>query len=434
MAAKTEPIPLETASPSEDYSSDEVSDRPIPPLDGGAGAWRFLVGAFVVEAVLWGFPLSYGVFQDYYSIHPNFKHDNNIAIIGTAATSIYYLGGPLATPFVAQYQKWQRHMAVAGWLSCVVALVAASFTDSVPGLIATQGVLYGFSFLFLSYPILRMLNEWFVRRRGLAFGVMSAGAGCSGVGFPFLLELLLARYGYQTTLRAVAVAQFVTVLPVIPLLKGRLPASARQDPRRIDTGFLRKPLFYCFALSNLFQGLGYHIPSLYLPTYATSLGLPGAVGALILAASNLATIFGQLGFGYVSDRVRNVLILVFASSSVAAVASFLIWGYVSSLASLLAFSLIYSFSAGGYLCLWQRFGSILSEDPVPVYSIMALGKGIGNILTGPITAPLMTGKLDPGYSQGRFGPLIIFLGSMMLGSSMGILGWPFFPKAKEAEE
>lgn len=54
MDTKTKPIILETESPSEDYSSDGLSGRPVPPPDGGAGAWKFLVGAFVVEAVLWG--------------------------------------------------------------------------------------------------------------------------------------------------------------------------------------------------------------------------------------------------------------------------------------------------------------------------------------------------------------------------------------------
>ncbi|KAF3808901.1 putative acetyltransferase [Colletotrichum gloeosporioides] len=258
------------------------------------------------------------------------KQDSNIAVIGTVATSVYFLGGPIATPLVARFQAWQRHMIVVGWLGCCVSLAVASFMSSVPGLIATQGVLYGFAFTLLYYPVLRMLNEWFVHRRGFAFGIMSTGAGCSGVGLPFLLEWLLAKYGYQTTLRAMAVVQFITVLPVIPLLKGRLPVSRQGTLRKDDFGFLKKPLFYCFAFVNLLEALGYYIPFLYLPTYATSLGLSGTTGALILAANNLAMIFGQLALGYVSDRVKNVLTLVFASSFSAAVASFTIWGYGGS--------------------------------------------------------------------------------------------------------
>ncbi|KAL0932837.1 MFS monocarboxylate [Colletotrichum truncatum] len=430
MATDTQVIPLEEIPSTEEDHRQQSSHQSLPAPDGGAAAWKFLAGAFVIEAVLWGFPLSYGVFQEYYSKHPDFKKDSNVAVIGTVATSVYFLGGLVATPLVARYQKWQRHLIVVGWLGCVVSLVAASFATTVPGLIATQGVMFGFAFLIVYYPILRMLNEWFIKRRGWAFGVMSAGAGCSGAGFPFLLELLLSKYGYQTTLRAVAVGVFITVLPIIPLLKGRLPVSNQGALRKMDTGFLRQPLFYCFAMSNLLQGLGYYIPYLYLPTYATSIGLSGTAGALILAASNVATVFGHLGLGYVSDRVNNVLILVFVSSFVSALASFLMWAYASSLAPLVAFSLIYGVASGGFPCLWQKFGSVLSEDPGPVYSFMALGKGIGNILTGPITTSLMTGPVRSGYGQGRFEPLIVYLGSMMLASSMGILGWTLVPRSR----
>ncbi|KZL80893.1 mfs monocarboxylate [Colletotrichum incanum] len=317
----------------------------------------------------------------------------------------------------------------------------ASFATSVPGLIATQGFLYGFAFLFVNYPLLRMLNEWFVERRSLAYGIMSTGAGCSGVGLPFLLESLLSKYGYQTTLQATAVAQFIILLPMIPLLKGRLPASRRGVLRKGDFNFFRQPLFYCFALTNFLEALGYYIcwihsdpdinniPSLHLPTYATSLGFSGTLGALVLAANNLATICGQLALGYITDHVNNVLILVFASSFVAAAASFTIWGYATSLAQLLSFSLLFGLATSGFPCLWNKFGSALLEDPGPVYSFMAFGKGVGNVLTGPISTPLVRGSVESGYGIGRFAPLILYTGSMMLCSSLGVFGWPLMRKA-----
>ncbi|GKT66338.1 MFS monocarboxylate transporter [Colletotrichum tofieldiae] len=305
----------------------------------------------------------------------------------------------------------------------------ASFATSVPGLIATQGFLYGFAFLFVNYPLLRMLNEWFVERRGLAYGIMSTGAGCSGVGLPFLLESLLSKYGYRTTLQAMAVTQFITLLPMIPLLKARLPASRGGVLRKGDFKFLGEPLFYCFALMNFLEALGYYIPSLFLPTYATSLGFSGTMGALILAANNLATIFGQLALGYITDRVNNVLILAFTSSFVAAAASFTIWGYATSLAPLLSFSLLFGLATGGYSCLWNKFGSALSEDPGHIYSFMAFGKGVGNILTGPISSPLVKGSVESGYGLSRFAPLILYTGSIMLCSSLGVFGWPLMRKA-----
>lgn len=371
-----------------------------------------------------GFPVTFGVFQKYYTSHPQFEGNSNVAIIGTVSTSIYFIGAPIATPIVARFHRYQRLMCITGWAICVVSLIAASFCDSVNGLIGTQGVLYGFGFTMIYFPVLRMINEWFVARRGLAYGVLFGGGGLSGAGLPFLLELLLSKYGYRTTLRAVAVAMFVLVAPFLHLLKGRVPPASHGAIRAVDFSFLRQPLFWCFALSNLFQGFAYYIPSLYLPSYAASIGLSGTMGALLLAAHNVATGFGMFGFGWLSDRTSNVLLLVFASSFMASVASFVIWGFANSLAVLIVFALVFGLFAGAFPVFWAKFGAVLSDDPQPVYSMMAFGKGIGNLATGPITAGLLTRPVSSGYGMGRYESLILFLGSFMLCSSLGILGWP----------
>ncbi|KAH6981256.1 major facilitator superfamily domain-containing protein [Ilyonectria sp. MPI-CAGE-AT-0026] len=419
------PLPNEEDSLGPDHEEQTGSHvQVLPPVDQGPEAWKFLFASFFIEALLWGFPLSYGVFQDYYSRQPEFAGDNNIAIIGTLSTSIYFIGAPFAMPLVKRYQRFQRYMVVAGWSGCALSLFAASFCTSVKGLIATQGIFYGVSFLMLYFPLLRMLNEWFVQRRGFAYGVLYGGGGASGVGLPFLLEMLLSKYGYHTTLRVVAVAQFVLIAPVLPFVKGRLPTSAHSAFRTVDIQFLSEPLFYCFAVSNLFQGFAYYIPSLYLPSFASDLGLSTTMGALILALNNGATVFGQVGFGLLSDRVNNVLILVCVSSLASAIASFALWGCARSLETIMTFSLVYGWFAGGYVVFWTKFGSVLSEDPQLPFSLMAFGRGIGNIATGPLAASLTTGSVMSGYGLGKFQPLIIFLGSCMLCSSFGILGYP----------
>ncbi|KAI8670524.1 MFS domain-containing protein [Fusarium keratoplasticum] len=412
----------------------------LPPPDRGPAAWKFLFGIFTIEAVLWGmgalftngtdsltvsgFPLSYGVFQDYYSKQPEFEGDSNLAVIGTVSTSIYFLGAPIATPLVKRFQRWQRHMITAGWAGCVASLVAASFMKSVSGLIVTQGVLYGTSFILLYFPLLIMLNEWFVQRRGVAYGVMSAGSGASGVGYPFLLEVLLSKYGYQTTLRAVAVAAFVLGGPILFMLKPRLPPSHHGALRILDFGFAKKPLFWVFAVSNLIQGFGYYIPALYLPTFASLIGISGTLGALILSAENLAIVISQLIFGFILDRTNNMLLLIFISSFVSAVVSFALWGFAHSFVTLLMFALLFGLFAGAFPVLWAKFGSVISEDPAQIYSLMAFGKGIGNLATGPVTAKLLTQPVSSGYGIGKFEPVIIFLGSFMFCSSLAIFGWP----------
>ncbi|KAH8646907.1 major facilitator superfamily domain-containing protein [Xylariales sp. PMI_506] len=428
MAAMEEELqPVGVAAHAAVHASDDVDNdliQSLPPMDRGIDAWKFLLGSFAIEAILWGFAANFGVFQDYYSQQPEFEGNDKIAVIGTVATSVYFLGAPIASQLVKRFQRWQRHLVVFGCALCVLSLVVASFCASVSGLIATQGFMYGFGFLILYFPVLRMLDEWFAKRRGLAYAVLSAGGGISGICLPFILEWLLSAYGYRTTLRIVAVSQFILIGPVLPLLKGRLPPSNNTSMRKSDVKFLAKPLFYCFAISNLCQGLGYYIPSLYLPSFASAIGSSGTIGASVLALNNIATVGGQLCFGHLVDRGTDVLILVSITTIVSSIASFTLWGFSTSLGPLMVFAIIYGWFAGAFAVFWPKFGSLLSDDPQAVYSLMAFGKGIGNILIGPISAGLLTRPISSGYGMGRYQSLVVFLGVSMFCSSLAILGWP----------
>src|SRR5699024_9366273 len=136
----------------------------------------------------------------------------------------------------------------------------------------------------------------------------------------------------------------------------------------------------------------------------TGMGLSGSVGALILAVNNLACVVGQVAFGHLTDRKANIHVLVSATTFVAGVATLTLWGRGGWLATLLAFSAVYGACAGAYIVFWPKFGSLLSEDPQTVYSLMAFGKGIGNVVTGPISAGLVRGQVTAGgYGLGRFG-------------------------------
>jgi hypothetical protein len=70
----------------------------------------------------------------------------------------------------------------------MLALGTGSLTSQFGGLVATQGLMYGVGFITLYWPIMSMVNEWWVVRKGFAFGlIMSAG------GKYLLLHDLLER-------------------------------------------------------------------------------------------------------------------------------------------------------------------------------------------------------------------------------------------------
>lgn len=83
-----ERVPSQTGQSTEledHFRPTNESVRPIPPADGGKEAWLFLAACFIMEAVIWGFPFTFGLFQEYFSTHEPFASQGNTAIIGTCA-------------------------------------------------------------------------------------------------------------------------------------------------------------------------------------------------------------------------------------------------------------------------------------------------------------------------------------------------------------
>ncbi len=248
-----------------------------------------------------GFSVSFGVSQNYYTKLPEFKGNPYIPIVGTMASGIPYLGGPVMAVFVRRYQHYRLYIIWIGWPLCILGLIAGSFASSLGPLIFTQGIMYGgeckslshvvyliltwalAGFVIFYYPISSIVNEWWIAHRGMAFGVITSAAGASGIAMPLITEALLDRYGYRTTLRAIAVAMIVLTGPPIPPMRSRLPPSHASAVTRTAWSFASKSLFLVYCFANFTQGFGFFFPSLFLPSYANSIGLNARQGAMLLS-------------------------------------------------------------------------------------------------------------------------------------------------------
>ncbi|KAF2227194.1 major facilitator superfamily domain-containing protein [Elsinoe ampelina] len=454
-------------TPAISYQDTTTADEPqfneqhLAPVDGGRAAWKLLVTAFVFEALLWGFPLSFGVFQEYYSRQPEFRDNRYISVVGTVATGLSYLGAPLTIPIIKRFQKYQRHMIWIGCTPlCILGLVAGSFASTLEYLILSKGVLYGLGFLIFYYPILSMVNEYWIQRRGMAYGLLCSATGLSGTVLPLLTETLLNRYGHRTTLRIMAVSLTILTGPLIPFLKPRLPASHHTTSQKTDWSFLRSPLFHIYSLSNILQGLAYFLPALYLPSTATTLGSSPRIAALLLTTMSLAQTIGQFLFGYLSDLLsrpspshppsphstppsspnpdpssssppptNNNLNLLLALTTLISSLSLPLWALPSSLPPLFLFAALYGLFATAFTALWARMASSVTANPGTTPMVFALfnaGKGVGNVLSGPISAGLLrAGRSGDqrGAGKGGFVGVVGFTGGMMLLSALVMGGW-----------
>ncbi|SMR60092.1 unnamed protein product [Zymoseptoria tritici ST99CH_3D1] len=375
------------------------SQSALPPTDEGYLAYIALAGAFVNNALIWGFALSFGVLQEHYTNNPPFNAaPGGIAAIGTTCTGLMYLTMPV---FLSAFQRWPWTRKYSMWTGVpvsAIALVGASFAQTIPQLLVCQGILYGLAGNALVMPTINFINEWWIRRRGFAIGVAIAGDGFGGVVMPLILQALLERVGFRWTLRIVATIIVTLSLPLLFLMKPRLPISATYVSPRVDLSFLQSRLFWIFQLFNTIQALGYFLPVNYLPSIAEELGLSPTLGSLTVLLVNLGMIFGCLAVGSLVDRF-DVTTVLLGVSTISGFTVFAILGLSIVTAPLFIFSIMYGLTAGTYSTHW---GGMIRElqkkhdgtDANLVFGLFALGRGVGSIISGPLSESLVaSGKI-----------------------------------------
>lgn len=357
-----------------------------------------------------------------------------------------YLDTPLIMYLHRRYPKPARYSTIFGLLIMCLALALSSFSTTVPHLLVTQGVFYAVGGSIAYASCIVYLEEWFVARRGLAFGIMWSATGLSGVVLPLLLEWMLSAYGHRTTLRVFACLVFALTAPLSYFLKPRLPVAQASRARPFSLRFVVERPFVLFQLCNVLEAVGFFLPGIYLPSYARAvLGaspLPSVVAMMLV---NVASVVGCVVMGSLIDRLEVTKCFLVASLG-AAVGTFLLWGFSVNLPVLYLFCIVYGLFAGSFSSAWPGVmtevtrrkpregpeeGSGKLADPSMVFAFLAMGRGIGNVASGPLSEVLVNGmpwKGDAfgGYGSG-YGGLIAFTGATaMFGGGSYLwrrLGW-----------
>lgn len=360
-----------------------------------------------------------------------------------------YLDAPIVMGLLRMYPRMGRWSPFAGLAIMCSAIAASSFSQTTTHLIITQGVFFAIGGSISYCPCIVYMDEWFVKRKGLAYGIMWSGTGLAGFALPLVLQFLLDKYGFRTTLRVWAVTLFILIVPLIFFIKPRLPYSAASHPSPFKLGFMRSRVFLLHQTANIAQALGFFLPGIYLPSYARSeLGASTLTAALTVLLINVASVFGCVAMGHFVDKL-HVTTCIMISTVGTTIGTFLLWGMATNLPVLYVYCIIYGLFAGSYTSAWPGImrqvttpsssrsdGSTTtpagsSFDPIMVFGLLAAGRGVGNVLSGPLSAALLNGmpwkgQAAGGYGSG-YGSLIAFTGATALAGGASFLwrrlGW-----------
>ncbi|KAH6874025.1 putative monocarboxylate transporter [Thelonectria olida] len=404
-----------------------------------------LAGAAISQLPIWGFAMSFGVFQEYYSSNWTLRGSRSVTgTIGTTTNGVMYLTMPfVVAPFTRRWASRRQTAAMLGAGLSSISFLLSSWSSNVWHLVVTQGVLAALGSSLIYSTTTLSLGEWFgTSNRAVAYGLTLSCKNIVGSACPFLFRALLDKYGFGVTLRiwaGIVGGTSLLAILLIPTPPSSITPTAHSD-RRIPWNFLRYKDFYVYALAITLQSSGYGIPQTYLSTYARDVTMLSQTSAtLLLTIFNIPGIISSSFFGYLSD---NKYFPLSATSGTAisalgsALSAFLLWGLTSqgSMAVLILFSLTFGFFAGGYSATW---GGILKElelhasrrneaiDMGMVYGLLNGARGVGYVSGGLFSVPLL--KVGSFGSAGKFGyestygALIIYTG---LSTIFG--GWSIF--------
>jgi MFS family permease len=217
-------------------------------------------------------------------------------------------------------------------------LALASLTRQPLHLYLTLGLLVSGGSLCLGYTVHALfLPNWFVRRRGLAFGIAFSGVGAGSIVLLPWVQRLIGQAGWRYACLALAVLVFGVLTP-LNLLQRRRPedlglqpdgesssraTSAAQAANVVDPAWAATDWTLARAAGTarfwwLFVGFlgglfAWYAVQVHQTKYLTEIGFTPSEAAWALGLVPLLGVAGQIGLGHVSDRIGREWVWTFAS-------------------------------------------------------------------------------------------------------------------------
>ena len=177
-------------------------------------------------------------------------------------------------------------------------------------------------------------NRWFVKKRGLALGIVSTGLPIGTMVLSPVSQYLVLVWGWRTSLFFWAALGIILILPLLIIIrnkpedKGLTPdgdnfvnetVGTFSGPQPAGKGMKSKKeigsnlkevagmrSFWLLAFSQLFCGTGCGLLMTHTIIFATDLGYSEMIGATLLSIQGGINLLGALITGHMSDRfARN---------------------------------------------------------------------------------------------------------------------------------
>lgn len=208
------------------------------------------------------------------------------------------------------------------------------------------------TFLFLDLGCVNSIQQYFLRRRGLAIGLAVSGSGFGGLALSSVTQILIDHVGIPWSLRILGIALATIGVCCGMLLRPRITPlfqKGKQEGVRVlpklDFTVFKNTYFLVLYISGAVSGFGYFIPFYMISSYGTSIGLSATLASLALGLMNGASAFGRIALGYIGDRLGYLNAFIICQLGTPLVV-LLIWPFAYNFGVLALFGMLYGFFAG----------------------------------------------------------------------------------------
>jgi MFS transporter, OFA family, oxalate/formate antiporter len=274
----------------------------------------------------------------------------------------------------------------------VIASVAHGFTEML-----TAHVLMGLVLALSLMPAPLLVTEWFTNQRGLAMGVVIAGAPFGGIIMSKFVNYIIERSGWRAGYIGLAVPA-VFVIPMCLLLVRQAPVRSKVSHSiregnsalpgvDLKAGLL-SPIFWLFVLSIFCYGFVQLSAMAHLVPYLSVLGFNRETAVSVYEFINFVAFLGCFMLGSLADRFTLRTVLIFSLFLIAASFVALLWA--KSAVFLWFFIVAFGFNFVAPLALYfVVLAEIVGPRHYPFFS------GIANVsvTVGNALGPLVAGRI-----------------------------------------
>ncbi len=370
--------------------------------------WIVLITSFILSAVGMGVYYCFGVFlkplQDEFNV-------------GRAAvSSIYSVYGLVQLAAVLggkASDKWGPRivLGISGPICCL-AFILSSHVSYLWQLYITYSFLLGIGGCAAYTTSLATISRWFVKKRGLAMGLISAGIACGMMIMPPIVQNFIDNYGWRTAMVILGIASLIVYeVCALTIWKkpedvGLLPYGIEKNTSNVTSKNIAvhsdspeeeitlkqaihtRELWLLFALFCTLS-MSIMMVNTHIVSYALDSNISAANAALIVSVIGAGGMVGKILGGALSESLGPRRTIMIASVGMAAL---MIW-LTSPLSTLSFFVFAFPFGmgyGGWILSISLLTGEIFGTSH---YGEIFAFANMGFALFGSFASPLLAGYL-----------------------------------------